>query len=93
MVGRLTRLEAELAERRPTRKWPALSWLFRLGVRASKPIKGLYIFGDVGRGKTMLMDLFFEAAPVARKRRVHFHEFMTEVHERIYGARQIAERQ
>jgi len=88
MVGRLTRLEAELAERRPTRKWPALSWLFRLGVRASKPIKGLYIFGDVGRGKTMLMDLFFEAAPVARKRRVHFHEFMTEVHERIYGVRQ-----
>ena len=53
-------------------------------------IKGLYIFGEVGRGKTMLMDLFFAASPVVRKRRVHFHEFMTDVHERIYALRQKA---
>ena len=52
------------------------------------PIKGLYIHGDVGRGKTMLMDLFFEASPVARKRRVHFHEFMIDVHERVHAFRQ-----
>jgi cell division protein ZapE len=88
MVGRLDRLEADLVARRPARKLSALGSLFGLGARAGKPIKGLYIFGDVGRGKTMLMDLFFEAAPVARKRRVHFHKFMGEVHERVFALRQ-----
>ena len=64
----------------------------RLAVRqraiSDEPVKGLYVHGDVGRGKTMLMDLFFEASPVVRKRRAHFHEFMADVHERVRVFRQ-----
>jgi cell division protein ZapE len=83
VLERLAVLDRRLAHHRLARKSSSLGWLFGARERREEPIKGLYIFGDVGRGKTMLMDLFFAASPVVRKRRVHFHEFLGEVHERV----------
>jgi len=87
LAQRLDRLAARLASHRLARKSSALGWMFADHEKKSEPIKGLYIHGDVGRGKTMLMDLFFEACPAKRKRRAHFHEFMADVHQRIYAYR------
>jgi cell division protein ZapE len=87
VLGLLGELERRLVEHRLARKSSSLGWLFGARERKSEPLKGLYLFGDVGRGKTMLMDLFFEASPVLRKRRAHFHEFMADVHERLRGFR------
>jgi cell division protein ZapE len=83
IAAKLTRLEGRLAQHRLARKSSHLGWLFAKSDRQEGPIRGLYIHGEVGRGKTMLMDLFFAASAVRRKRRAHFHEFMADVHERL----------
>lgn len=76
---RLQALEAELRNYRPGRG---------LFFGASEPPKGLYLWGDVGRGKSMLMDLFYERVPLRAKQRIHFNAFMVETHARIHAARQ-----
>jgi cell division protein ZapE len=85
-VEAFARLEERLASYKPLRRQSLLGRLF--ADKDEAPPRGLYIHGEVGRGKTMLMDLFFQQSPVEHKRRAHFHEFMAEVHERIYGFRQ-----
>src|SRR3954452_1942802 len=84
-VQALGALEQRLSRYRPARKQGLLGRLF---ADKDEAPRGLYIHGEVGRGKTTLMDLFFQHSPVLHKRRAHFHEFMAEVHERIYGFRQ-----
>ena len=88
LAGHLAALGRRLEQHRLARKSSSLGWLFGKREQAGPPLKGLYVYGEVGRGKTMLMDLFFETSAVQRKRRVHFHEFMADVHERVHGYRQ-----
>ena len=82
LIGRLDALAARLDGYSPARAPNAFERL--LGARPAEPPRGLYIFGPVGRGKTLLMDLFFDAAPAGAKRRVHFHAFMADVHARLH---------
>jgi cell division protein ZapE len=87
LLARLAVLEQRVTAHRSARRASPVGWLFGNRDR-HEAAKGLYVHGDVGRGKTMLMDLFFEASPVVRKRRAHFHEFMADVHERVRVFRQ-----
>src|SRR5581483_9892576 len=86
LLTRITALEQRIATHRSARRVRPVGWLFG-GNTNGGVVKGLYVYGDVGRGKTMLMDMFFEASPVVRKRRAHFHEFMADVHERVRAFR------
>ena len=88
LAAQLTALAHRLEQRRLARKSSSLGWLFGKRQHAGPPLKGLYVHGEVGRGKTMLMDLFSATSVVKRRRRVHFHEFMADVHERVHGYRQ-----
>ena len=90
VVQALDGLVQALQRRQRASKGSALGWLFGRKESGSPP-KGLYLWGSVGRGKTMLMDLFHDAAPGA-KRRVHFHGFLADAHERIHAYRQALKR-
>jgi cell division protein ZapE len=73
--------EREHAARSPLRRW----WRSRRGAPRVAPVKGLYLWGGVGRGKTYLMDMFYDCLPFKRKQRVHFHRFMQRVHKELTG--------
>lgn len=83
VVAALDRLTDEISAKRLAQKSSALGWLFARSNKPREAVKGLYIHGGVGRGKTMLMDMFFDLLPVRRKRRVHFNDFMADVQDRI----------
>jgi cell division protein ZapE len=88
LCERLDRLIEELSQRLLSRKSSHLGWLFGRQSAARGGLKGVYIYGDVGRGKSMIMDLFFDLAPEPRKRRTHFNEFMADAQDRIQRQRQ-----
>lgn len=87
VLAKLEELRLELANAAIPQRAGPFRWLQGSAAKA-KPLRGLYLWGDAGRGKTMLMDLFYGAAPVERKSRIHFHEFMTSVHAFIHDWRQ-----
>jgi cell division protein ZapE len=89
IVATLDALAGRLEAHRLARKGSALGWLFSKKA-PQEAIRGLYLWGSVGRGKTMLADLFHAGLGVQRKRRVHFHAFMADVHARIHAWRQAA---
>lgn len=79
---RLRRLQQELEE---TPKRGSVLW--RMLRKAPEPVRGVYMWGGVGRGKSMLMDLLRDCLDGPAKRRIHFHEFMLDVHARLRAAR------
>ncbi len=86
-VEKLQSLHNALKSYEPSEGESGWKQRFGLGRRREDSPQGLYIYGGVGRGKSMLMDMFFDSAPVMEKRRVHFHAFMQEVHTRMAGFR------
>ncbi len=84
-VGALTALSESLSGNAP-------AFFLRFFRKTPAAPKGLYLHGGVGRGKSMLMDMFFAAAPVEKKRRVHFHAFMLEVHDFMHERRTAREK-
>ena len=80
LIARFEDLQTRILAQRP-RKSGLRTMFFRSEPR--KTVRGLYIWGGVGRGKTFLMDLFFESLPIEQKKRIHFHRMMHDVHERM----------
>lgn len=83
LVARLDRLIDEIAAKNRLLKSSSLGWLLNKRSTQTGRHEGVYIHGGVGRGKSMLMDMFFALAPLERKRRTHFNDFMADAHARI----------
>jgi cell division protein ZapE len=88
-VEALERLHRDLVRAHKGGGWRAR--VARLAGQRPVPVRGLYLWGSVGRGKTLLMDLFFNALPFENKRRQHFHRFMATVHEGLKAHRNVEE--
>lgn len=88
LADRLDELNTRIGASRLAVSSSSLGWLFAKRASQNGPVRGLYIYGAVGRGKTMLMDFFFKACSEPKKRRAHFHDFMADVHDRIGEYRQ-----
>jgi cell division protein ZapE len=82
VLGRLQKLFEELEDYRQYRQGRLNRFVTNLGA-GRKPPRGMYIWGGVGRGKSLMMDAFYKVSRHRRKRRVHFHEFMREIHARM----------
>ncbi|MCH8684634.1 cell division protein ZapE [Pedomonas mirosovicensis] len=91
IAARLDGLARALEAWRPQSSSSWFGRLFGGGREESQPPRGLYMWGSVGRGKSMLMDLFHDNVKISPKRRVHFHEFMLEAHAAIHNFRQMDE--
>ncbi len=88
LADRFDRLIEAIGRAAPASKSSSLGWLFGRSRARAEPVRGLYIHGGVGRGKTMLMDMFFDHVPLKAKRRVHFNDFMADAHDRIQRHRE-----
>ena len=80
VIARLEDLQQRIAAQ-PPRRGGLRTMFFR--DEPPEPVRGLYVWGGVGRGKTFLMDLFFDSLDIEKKKRIHFHRMMHDVHERV----------